>query len=82
MAVIGDTGGVFELIIMIFGVVIFPISYHSFILRASRLMFFARTKDEKLFQTIKDPEEKLYLEKYNFHETTENLPEDTGKKVI
>ena len=50
---------------IIFGFFLFPISEHSFYLRAGRMLFFARTKDEKLFKK-KDEEfdEEDKLEKY------------------
>lgn len=43
--VFGDIGGIFEITMIIFGFFVFPISEHSFILRAARLMYFGRTKD-------------------------------------
>ena len=54
LALLGDLGGIFEIVMIIFGVFIFPISEHSFNLRASRMMFFARTKLKNLFEKPKD----------------------------
>ena len=45
----GDIGGILEFTLIVFGFFIYPISEHSFFLRASRQMFFARTKDKSLF---------------------------------
>ena len=45
----GDIGGLLEISMIIFGVILFPISYHSFVLRAAKRMFFARTRDGSIF---------------------------------
>ena len=42
---IGEMGGVIEILIIVFGVLIFPISRQSFILNASSQLFKARTED-------------------------------------
>jgi len=52
---------------IIFGFFLFPISEHSFYLRAGRMLFFARTKDEKIFEkkvAVEDGGEDDKLEKY------------------
>ena len=49
---LGDIGGIIEIILIVFGTIFLPIARHSFYLRASRFMFFARSKDSSLF--IKD----------------------------
>ncbi len=41
------------MIMMIFGFVVYPISKHSFILKAAKKLYIARTKDASLFK--KDP---------------------------
>ena len=46
---LGDLGGIIEITIIVFGIVFLPISRHSFYLKASRFMFFARSKDSNLF---------------------------------
>ena len=45
---IGELGGVVEIIIIVFGILIYPISKQSFILKASNQLFKARTKDRNL----------------------------------
>ena len=45
---IGELGGVIEIFVVFFGVLIFPISKQSFILEASSQLFKARTKDKNL----------------------------------
>lgn len=47
---LGDIGGVLEVISFGFGLILLPISYHSFILKASRKFFMARTCDDNLFK--------------------------------
>jgi len=49
---------------IIFGFFLFPISEHSFYLKAARMLYYARTKDEKLFSKTVDPDEEDKLEKY------------------
>ena len=46
---LGDIGGILEIIFLMFGTIFLPISRHSFYLRASRFMFFARSRDSNLF---------------------------------
>ena len=41
----GDIGGVIEIMIIIFGFVLFPISQQSFILKFTKSLFKARTSD-------------------------------------
>ena len=45
LGVLGDLGGIVEVIMIIFGFFLFPISEHSFYMKAGRLLFFARTKE-------------------------------------
>ena len=62
--VLGDLGGIVEIIMIIFGFLLYPVSEHSFYLRASRMLFFARTKEEKIFEKNNNPDEEDKLEKY------------------
>jgi len=64
--VMGDIGGVFEITMIVFGVVFIPIAEHSFIMTAARQMFFARTKCSHLFNTDSKNEEPSPLEKYAY----------------
>ena len=64
LGVLGDLGGIVEVIMIIFGFFLFPISEHSFYLKAARMLYFARTKDQTLFQKSADPELTDKLEKY------------------
>ena len=42
---LGDLGGVTEIIMIVFGAFLFPISEHSFTMDAMKKFFLARTKD-------------------------------------
>lgn len=46
---LGDLGGVTEILLLVFGVVIYPISEHSYIIRAAKRFFMAETVDKELF---------------------------------
>lgn len=50
LGLIGNIGGVLELLIMIFGIVMFPFSYHKFVLNSIKTFFLARTQDNNLFR--------------------------------
>ena len=50
MDLIGDLGGVMEIITTLCGIFIFPISEHSFTLKALESLYLGRTKDKKLFK--------------------------------
>ena len=58
---LGDLGGVTEVLMIVFGIILFPISEHSFYLHAARLLFLGKTEDESLF---KDAEKWVGNEKY------------------
>lgn len=45
---LGGIGGVFELLIMILGIIMFPLSEHNFIYSAAKRLYFARTDSETL----------------------------------
>ena len=46
---LGDLGGVTEIILLIFGGLLFPISYHSYITKAINRLYFAQTNNAKIF---------------------------------
>ena len=46
---LGDLGGVTEVIMIFFGFILFSISEHSFYLTASQKLFFARTSENNIF---------------------------------
>lgn len=44
--ILGDLGGVTEVIMILFGFFLYPIAEHSFILQALRRLYKARTSDD------------------------------------
>ena len=50
----GDIGGLLEIAMIFFGFFLYPISYHSFIIKAAKKMFFARSSDRTLFSRPDD----------------------------
>ena len=50
---IGDLGGVLEVLISGFGLFLFPISTHSFVLKILEKLFLARTSDKNIFSRAK-----------------------------
>ena len=47
---IGDLGGVFEILVLIFGFFVNPISEHSFTMKALEKLYLAKTKQTDLLQ--------------------------------
>ena len=54
---LGDLGGVMEIILLAFGFFLNPFSEHSFLLNAANSLFYARTDQEGMFKE-KDKDEK------------------------
>tara|TARA_B110000285_G_C14549118_1_gene348390 strand:+ start:83 stop:349 length:267 start_codon:yes stop_codon:yes gene_type:complete len=50
---LGKLGGVTNVLMILFGFLLFSISEHSFVLKAAKKFFMARTRDNHLFK--KDP---------------------------
>ena len=50
---LGDLGGVTEVVMLCFGFMLYPISEHSFYLKAIKKLFIARTKSNTLFRKKK-----------------------------
>ena len=49
---LGDLGGVLEVIMVCTGALLFPISEHHYTLQAAKRIFMARTKDPNLFKNL------------------------------
>jgi hypothetical protein len=47
---LGKLGGITNVMMLLFGFFIYPLSEHSYILKASKKLFIARTRDERLFK--------------------------------
>mmetsp|Transcript_1880 Transcript_1880/g.2596 ORF Transcript_1880/g.2596 Transcript_1880/m.2596 type:complete len:210 (-) Transcript_1880:575-1204(-) len=52
---LGDLGGVYEIITLVLAIQMLPISRHSFVLKATKKMYKGRTKDPGLFKIDKKP---------------------------
>lgn len=50
---LGKLGGITAVCMRLFGFFLFPISEHSFLMKASKKLFFVRTRSPELFK--KDP---------------------------
>lgn len=61
---LGEIGGVFEIIILVFGFLLLPLSRHSFILSATKEMYLAKTKEANIFKPVQQ-EDKEFLSVYN-----------------
>ena len=48
--ILGDLGGVIEILMLVLGTFLFPISEHSFILKALQKLYLARTRDKQLLE--------------------------------
>ena len=46
---LGDLGGVLEVIMIIFGIFLYPVSEHGFVMKAANKLFFARTNRNDVF---------------------------------
>jgi hypothetical protein len=64
---LGDLGGVTEVVMIVFGFVLFTISEHSFYIKAISTLFLARTEDKELFINKNN----LKLEKYSKYQPKE-----------
>lgn len=53
MDLLGDLGGVTEVIMICLGIFINPVSEHSYIIKATKKMFLARSKNKNLFKLNK-----------------------------
>ena len=68
---LGDLGGVMEIFQVVFGFLLLPVAYHSFIVKATSKLFKAKTKDNHMFKP-KKKKEKIKPEKET-GETYRNL---------
>ena len=53
MDLIGDLGGVLEVIMVGFGLILYPVSEHSYILTALNKLFLVKTSSPSLFKKKK-----------------------------
>ena len=58
---LGDLGGVLEVIMIIFGIFLYPVSEHSFIIKAANKLFFARTNRDDVFVPKEDKKAQTFI---------------------
>ena len=51
---LGDLGGILEVVMLATGFMLFPISEHSFVMKASHRLFYARSDSDKIFKKHED----------------------------
>ena len=69
---LGDLGGLTEIVMLVFGTFLFPISEFSFIVEGMKRFFIASTTDDTLFLEENDPDENKLKSK---HLNPENFPD-------
>ena len=47
---LGKLGGITNVMMLLFGFIIYPISEHSYVLKVAKKLFIARTREEELFK--------------------------------
>ena len=70
----GDLGGVLEVLIGFLGVVLYPISEHSFIMKALSILYLARTKSKNVFVKKHSTKKKKKTMKADIPEVLKNTP--------
>lgn len=50
---LGDLGGVIQVVMICGSILIGPVSYHSFVMKSLRILFMANTSDDNLFDPSK-----------------------------
>ena len=61
VALLGDLGGVTEVITLVLGLLLFPISESSYNLMSTKRMFLARTKAADLFDEADEKKKKKWM---------------------
>jgi len=59
---LGRLGGITNVMMILFGVFVYPISAHSFILKAAKKLFIAKSKDPNMFKD--DPKQDIAVKGY------------------
>ena len=78
MDLLGDLGGVTEVIMLVFGIFLFPISEHSYTVQAAKKLFLAKAKDDKLFA---EPIQEEGMPKFASIDPAK-VPEGVSKNVL
>jgi hypothetical protein len=78
---LGDLGGVTEVIMIFFGFFLYPISEHSFVIKAAKKLFYARTYRDDIFVPKDDPRAEKFI-RSNILTNTEVAEVKRHKTVI
>lgn len=57
---LGKLGGITNVMMLLFGFFLYPISEHSYVLKVAKKLFIARTRDSKVFKH--DPKQNIEVE--------------------
>jgi len=76
---LGDLGGVYEIIIIVLSVYLLPISKHSFTLKATKKLFRGRTRDPNLFKKSNNKEPSIHPTEEELHPPDEKLQKEQEK---
>ena len=71
---LGDLGGVFEIILFVIGLMVYPVSEYSFYLKALSELFLVKTMDKDLMKTPKNLRKKKYKGKIDVVENPFHYP--------
>ena len=61
VAVLGDLGGVTEVMMLAMGCLLYPISQSSYKMMSTKRMFIARTKNDELFDEASEEKKKKFF---------------------
>ena len=75
MDMIGDLGGVQEILIMMFGLLLFPFSEYSFVLKFMSKMYLVKTSKLNIFQTVVGKPKKKNSNKLKYKTLKYQMPE-------
>ena len=79
MDLLGDLGGVTEVIMIIFGFILYPISEHSYTLKAIKRLYLARTNKNGLFLEEKNKKEKYQKFEMDMRRRSREVDEELSK---
>lgn len=81
VALLGDLGGVTEVIMLVLGIVLFPISESSYNILSTKRMFLARTGDDNLFVELSEEKKrKIFGDSKHLEEGLQTMPPDEIRK--
>ena len=70
------------MLLVIFSVLIYPVANFSFILRAIKRLYFAKTKDRKIFEVFKQKHDRVFSEFYDKYSQESQLKQNKKLKII